>query len=111
MDSQYDVIEPMKYDIEEYKHNFKYFDILELSNSFNFNIIPEQKEKKIIIQKTQNISFNIINNNINENNINENNLIEKDINILELKFRIIFNGKRFKSVLFASSPGRVLGRF
>lgn len=90
MDEQYEVIEPMKYNIEEYKHNFKFFDILEISKTFNINYTPKQPQKNIINKVSENFSFNIIN--ITNNKNEEKNMKDK-IDILELKLRIIYKIK------------------
>ena len=62
LDTELDVIEPLKYDLDDYKHTLKYFEILESSNNFSLNFIG--KPKKIIknfdileSSKTSNLKF------------------------------------------------------
>ena len=111
IDIEYDLIEPMKYNIEEYKNKnniIKYFDILKLSNNFSINYIHQKIKKEQIIKISEVYSFEIINKIEKEEKpeliIEENNSIQlvfnepkkKNKNIsfeimnLDLKLRTIF---------------------
>ena len=116
---EYDVIEPLKYEIDENKNNFDYnkgyagnniFEVLELSNSVSFNYIAESNYNKniknnfglLIISKSS--SLNIIENDSKKDEIiNKFNLslseIDKKNNyfkliIFNLKIKLLFGYKR-----------------
>ena len=64
---EYDVIEPLKYEIDDYKHNLDYiqnaikrFDILESSNSFAFSYYGKKNKNKSNLKTSNLYSFNII---------------------------------------------------
>jgi len=109
IDIEYDLIEPMKYNIEEYKNKnniIKYFDTLKLSNNFSINYIQQKIKKEEIIEISEVYSFEIINKIEKQEKqeliVEENNSIqlefnepkEKNISFeimnLELKLRTIF---------------------
>ena len=113
-DLTYDIIEPLKYEIDENKYNMNYniyqyktFDVIDISNSFNINFIGNKniiknnfelmkidKCSELNIKEENNQKDEIINRfKININDINKRNSYFKLI-ILELKFRLIFYIKR-----------------
>ena len=60
--AQYDIIEPLKYDLSEFRKNnniIKSFDIL-LTNSFSFNYIYEQNKKEKLLKISKSFYFDII---------------------------------------------------
>ena len=60
-DKEYEIIEPLKYDIFKKNNKInKSFDIL-LSNSFSFNIIHNQNKKEKLIKISKSFHFDIIN--------------------------------------------------
>ena len=94
-ENQYDLIEPLKYNIAEYKkNNNKLFDIIELSNSFSFNYISQKIKKEKLLEITEISNFYIkntekkeeIDNNIKKGLINDSSL---KIIILDLKLNIL----------------------
>ena len=113
---EYDVIEPLKYEIDESKHNFinynnknvtKNFDTLELSDTFSFNIIHEKKiinNNLGLMKISKSFQVNIIQKNIKKDEIINNfksSLSEIDkknnyfrIIILDLKIKLEFYIKR-----------------
>ena len=94
-ENQYDLIEPLKYNIAEYKkNNNKLFDIIELSNSFSFNYISQKIKKEKLLEISEKYNFYIkntekkeeIDNNIKKGLINDSSL---KIIILDLKLNIL----------------------
>ena len=124
-DFDYDIIEPIKYEIDEYKHNFNYnniinekkFDILEISDLISLNFIKKEKIKKNnfeIIKIAKSSEFNILEKNtkndgiINNLRINLNELKNKNdyfkliIFVLKLNLPFIFKKKYLFFIKFQS---------
>ena len=114
INAEYDVIEPLKYEIDESKHNYEFnninntknFEVLELSNISDFSYPGKQKStnNSKIMKISKSFQINIIQKNLQKdeiiNNLKtsltkmENKHNEYKLIILELTFKFEFNFKR-----------------
>ena len=124
-DFDYDIIEPIKYEIDEYKHNFNYnniinekkFDILEISDLISFNFSKKEKIKKNnfeIIKIAKSSEFNILEKNTKNDGIinnlrislnelkNKNDYFKLIIFVLKLNLPFIFKKKYLFFIKFQS---------